>query len=84
MKNEMIVIIEICCIHKEWLCTFDTQELIVDNIKSFLKTIESEIQNEYIFSENLLLLEKQTHTLINPFIKVSNSGLYQGITILLC
>lgn len=81
MKSEIFVIVEICIVQREWVCVFDCDLTIVENIKFFLVQIKDEIKDEYTYSENLLILDKFTQTRINPFIKASFSYLYHGITL---
>ncbi len=81
MKNEVVVIVEICVIKREWICVFDCEKMIIENIKKFLELIYKEIQYEYQFSENLIIVDKYTKSMINPFVKATNSYLYNGITL---
>ncbi|MPN05524.1 hypothetical protein SDC9_152775 [bioreactor metagenome] len=81
MRNDVIVIIEICVIKREWICAFDCEKLIVENIKNFLELIYKDIQYEYLYSENLIIVDKYSNTLINPFVHSTNSYLYNGITL---
>lgn len=81
MKNEIVVIIEIKVLQQEWICVFDGEWTIAENIQEFLKQIDDEIKDVYMYSENLFILDKATQTMLNPYVKARSTVLYHGITL---
>lgn len=80
MSDEIMVIIEVCIVRREWLCAFDCDKTIAENIRSFLMQVRDDLDYEYCYSENMLILEKATQTRINPYIKANSMYIYNGIT----
>lgn len=76
-----LIVIEIISIHKKWLCEFDLDLTLQENLKSFFQIIKKEIETENWYSEQLIVMDSRTQQILYPYVQCFKLGLYHGIII---
>lgn len=75
--------ITIVAVQKSWICYFNEEKTVKDNLREFYRLVKDEVIDEYIYSENLMCFDLATGKQINIESKHKKSGIYDGMHLLL-
>ncbi|MFV0479690.1 MAG: hypothetical protein ACK5LZ_03895 [Anaerorhabdus sp.] len=68
---------------KIWTLSFASNMMIQDGIHQAYKLVQHELKEEYVFSEQLLILKRNGWSILNPNSSFLQSGLCDGDTLIL-
>lgn len=75
--------ITIVSIGKTWTCYFNERKTVKENLKEFYLLVKDDIIHDYNYSENLMCFDRASEKRINTELTLNESGIYEGMNILL-
>ncbi|SJZ89230.1 hypothetical protein SAMN02745191_1945 [Anaerorhabdus furcosa] len=74
-----LIVIEILVLNKKWLVKCDLDTTLQEILSSFFQVIGDEIKADSYYSEQMIVVDKYSNTILHPYIQCSQLGLYNGI-----